>query len=185
MDGVALVVGAHIRRGHKYIEIPPAPPEHLNAPLLAILSSALSISTPPSATPPNASTLTHLITRRIAAAPSSRRQWASILVASEDNAAIRQVEGLAESVGARVAVVDRDHPRPNLRVSIPMACRLGLLDSHRENLVSLISLFLLVRHSDALVASFSSGYSRLIMELSLVSRSYRMPHHSLDVPFHV
>jgi hypothetical protein len=58
---------------------------------------------------------------------------------------------MLSKLGIEVNVVDRDHPRPNLRVSILMGIRLGLLDAHRENLVSLVSLFLLSRHADAFI----------------------------------
>jgi hypothetical protein len=67
-----------------------------------------------------------------------------------------QLGGMLQTLGVQIRVADPDHPRPNLRVSILMGVRLGLLDAHRENLVSLVSLFLLSRHADAFVGCESS-----------------------------
>jgi hypothetical protein len=78
-------------------------------------------------------------------------------------------------------LVDAHHRRPNLRISVPMAIRVGILDAHRENLVSLVSLFVLARYSDVFLGSFSSGYSRLVMELAVAERARVLPHTSLDV----
>ena len=68
-----------------------------------------------------------------------------------------------QALGMRVAVSDESHPRPNFRISIPKAVSLcvlscdlmvmvqvsmKLLDAKQENMLSLVSLFTMVRSCD-------------------------------------
>ena len=57
-----------------------------------------------------------------------------------------------------------DSQRRGLRISIPQGIRLGLLTAQEENEVSLVNLMLLHR-CRALVATFSSGYGKRVLEL--------------------
>lgn len=144
LDG-RFMVAVHVRRGHKYIEIPPVAVDKLLRPVAGFLTAPLRI-------PANAS-LHHARERyaRKLGGDAAAGGWARVAVATEDREALLQVREMVTGLGATVSVIDPSHPRPNLRVSIPMACRLGLLDAERENRVSLVSLFLFARYADAFV----------------------------------
>ena len=45
-----------------------------------------------------------------------------------DRGAVQCVREAAAALNAHVMVVDEEHPRPNLAISIPMAIRAGLLE---------------------------------------------------------
>eukprot|EP00802_Teleaulax_amphioxeia_P030119 Tamp_32526.p1 GENE.Tamp_32526~~Tamp_32526.p1 ORF type:complete len:138 (-),score=22.53 Tamp_32526:38-451(-) len=94
---------------------------------------------------------------------------------------VAEIRGAAAENGVPVMVVDSEHRRPNLRISVPMAIRVGLLDADRENWVSLTSLFVLARYSDVFLGCFSSGYTRLVMEFAAATRGVVLPHVSMDV----
>jgi hypothetical protein len=44
-----------------------------------------------------------------------------VLIATEDSDALSSIRDSAEGLGVDVMVVDERHPRPNLRISLPMA----------------------------------------------------------------
>ena len=47
-----------------------------------------------------------------------------VLIATEDKNALDNIRNSAGRLGVDVMVVDEDHPRPNLRISLPMAVRI-------------------------------------------------------------
>ena len=48
-----------------------------------------------------------------------------VLIATEDKEALDNIRNSAAKLGVDVMVVDEDHPRPNLRISLPMAVRVS------------------------------------------------------------
>ena len=50
-------------------------------------------------------------------------EWVGVgvLIATEDSDALSSIRDSAEGLGVDVMVVDERHPRPNLRISLPMA----------------------------------------------------------------
>jgi hypothetical protein len=210
-----LRVGMHMRGGHKYIEIPPAPPCAYAWQLERLVYSLFHLDVGVHTDVERKKTRDRLTAgaREVAVVRGEtcvsrdeasgsrglvgkgRRKGGGgglgagggegigvgVFVATENDGALRSIREAASVLSVSTHLVDAHHRRPNLRISVPMAIRVGILDAHRENLVSLVSLFVLARYSDVFLGSFSSGYSRLVMELAVAERARVLPHTSLDV----
>mmetsp|Transcript_47259 Transcript_47259/g.94734 ORF Transcript_47259/g.94734 Transcript_47259/m.94734 type:complete len:141 (+) Transcript_47259:629-1051(+) len=99
------------------------------------------------------------------------------LVATEDAGVVSELQAEAERAG--IAFYFTDNPRPSLRISIPQGIRLGILSAAVENEVSLVNLVLL-RDAEAFIGTFSSGYSKRVLELQAGRQRGSPLHVSLD-----
>ena len=104
------------------------------------------------------------------------------LVITEDSTAAAELPRLLKQLGIRAELYACK--RHSLRISIPLAIQLQLLDPDIENLQSFVNL-LAAAHAAAIVGTFSSGYSRLIFELACASSGRILPHRSLDLKYFV
>lgn len=150
-------VGMHVRRGHKWVETSAQP---LDLYLRTIEELARKIGT------------------------------RDVLVATEDAGVIQELAALNQNAAAAVSSSSSssspslkfhwtDSLRRGLRISIPQGIRLGLLSAQEENEVSLVNLMLL-QQSRALVATFSSGYGKRVLELIAASQNAVPLYVSLD-----
>jgi hypothetical protein len=105
-----------------------------------------------------------------------------VLVITEDAAGAAELPRLLERLGIRAELLDC--ARHALRISIPLAVQIRVLDADTENAQSLINL-LAAAQAAAVVGTFSSGYSRLIFELACARAGRIVPHHSLDLKYFV
>eukprot|EP00802_Teleaulax_amphioxeia_P016039 Tamp_16146.p1 GENE.Tamp_16146~~Tamp_16146.p1 ORF type:complete len:419 (+),score=58.57 Tamp_16146:1-1257(+) len=154
----ARYISMHVRRGHKWVETAAQPLEDYIAEA-----------------------------EKLAALANTRH----VLVATEDEGVIRQLEAYnnltassssASSAGAsktRLQFHWTEANRRGLRISIPQAIRLGILSAQEENEVSLVNLELL-QHGQALVATFSSGYGKRVLELMSATQNAVPLYVSLD-----
>jgi hypothetical protein len=130
-------VGVHARAGHKFIEIPPAGPRAL---VHALAHQLLRVLRAPVPVDPSAwqAAVAARIGRR-GGAPGGAEggaapaPWFLVIAATEDGEALAELRAAASAMGGRVAVVRPAHARANLRVSVPMGIRAGLLDARAEN----------------------------------------------------
>jgi hypothetical protein len=104
------------------------------------------------------------------------------LVITEDAFSAAELPILLAQLGIRAELLDCK--RHALRISIPLAIQLQLLDADTENALSLINL-LAAAQSAAVVGTFSSGYSRLIFEMACAKAGRIVPHRSLDLKYFV
>lgn len=104
------------------------------------------------------------------------------LVITEDAASAAELPTLLKRLGIRAELYACK--RHALRISIPLAIQLQLLDADTENSQSLINL-LAAAQSAAVVGTFSSGYSRLIFEMACANSGRIVPHRSLDLRYFV
>jgi hypothetical protein len=91
-----VVFGVHVRRGHKYIEIPAVPSHALFPPFASFLSSTFRVDVPQ--TPAIASSM--LAARR---GITELTTWATALVASEDAQAVAEVLHMCTLVSALIS----------------------------------------------------------------------------------
>ena len=105
-----------------------------------------------------------------------------VLVITEDAFSAAELPILLAHRGIRAELLDCK--RHTLRISIPLAIQLQLLDADTENALSLINL-LAAAQSAAVVGTFSSGYSRLIFEMACAKAGRIVPHRSLDLKYFV
>ena len=104
------------------------------------------------------------------------------LIITEDLSAAADLPHLLQQLGMRAELLRCN--RHTLRISIPLAIQLQLLDADSENRHSLVNL-LAVAQSAAVVGTFSSGYSRLIFEMACARAGRIVPHRSLDLKYFV
>ena len=104
------------------------------------------------------------------------------LVITEDASGAADLPPLLKQMGIRAELLSCK--RHALRISIPLAIQLRLLDADTENSQSLINLLAAVQAA-AVVGTFSSGYSRLIFEMACARAGRILPHHSLDLKYFV
>jgi len=79
-----VILGLHVRRGHKYIEIPAGPSEALFPPIASLMSTIFRITLPQTA----AEAASLVAAKR---GFSDTRPWATAFVASEDRGAVEEV----------------------------------------------------------------------------------------------
>ncbi len=101
---------------------------------------------------------------------------------TEDAPAAAELPILLKQLGIRAELYACK--RHTLRISIPLAIQLRLLDPDIENLQSFVNL-LAAAQAAAIVGTFSSGYSRLIFEMACASAGRIVPHRSLDLKYFV
>ena len=104
------------------------------------------------------------------------------LIITEDASAAADLPHLLKRLGMRAELLRCN--RHTLRISIPLAIQLQLLDADSENRHSLVNL-LAAAQAAAVVGTFSSGYSRLIFEMACARSGRIVPHRSLDLKYFV
>ena len=102
-----------------------------------------------------------------------------VLVATEDAGVIQELAAMNRNASSALRFHWTDSQRRGLRISIPQGIRLGLLTAQEENEVSLVNLMLLHR-CRALVATFSSGYGKRVLELMAANLRVVPLYVSLD-----
>lgn len=104
------------------------------------------------------------------------------LVITEDALGAAELPRLLEQLGVRAELLACK--RHALRISIPLALQIQVLDADTENSQSLVNL-LAAAQAAAVVGTFSSGYSRLIFEMACARAGRIVPHRSLDLKYFV
>jgi hypothetical protein len=104
------------------------------------------------------------------------------LIITEDALGATELPQLLTQMGIRAELLSCQ--RHSLRISIPLALQLHVLNPDAENSQSLINR-LASAEAAAVVGTFSSGYSRLVFELACARSGVVVPHHSLDLRYFV
>ncbi len=101
---------------------------------------------------------------------------------TEDASGAAELPRLLKQLGIRAELLECG--RHALRISIPLAVQIQVLDADTENSQSFINL-LAAAQAAAVVGTFSSGYSRLMFELACAHTGRIVPHRSLDLRYFV